>query len=656
VEDFVQMLPAEYKNGGGATAWLKSYLSKVNGTNEGDSHDVHFLSKLYSDLQVHTLFLPATGRQELNDLSRVKWAQLTQEFREEVEALKRGLLQTLVARRFEGKEMTGHSLEKALRFIVQALQRGMFHDLPSLWSTWSTQVADMSLNDADSWFSSLLHHIDVDEDPVSVASFNSQVEEARSKTMAFYQDLLRDFQVSLQYEELRKRMHIHFEQKVVYYHERIRRWVGDHISRQKDAVSQYLASLELPLDPDTLKRMGENVSVTYTRSFSKLLSNFGVSGPSVKLGRPAQMPAFIQEPATQLSNDIRALLGTRELENEREIMQFFKAAVAAADEAVENELKSSSNRLVGRARMKELLKLVELKCWSAFDEALSRHKWMMVLHHYKTHKAVVQTETYESRTNRFVSANDQRLSTHFRTALERATNVYRTKQAALVLPVSENELEKEFRQLRIVVREALEEQGNDLTDTNSFKQALENLGSVLKEGYDDVRQKNIDLWTVHSDQARKCALRRNHVAEQQCSLLCFFNKVPKIHKTTSRRHLIECFSQATVGSRMTADMQDKVFENWYSKDLAQDATRVWNHFYILSAVTGLIVLFFIGICQRCRTPQPYDYNFQQQQQGRDLYGRPMSAPWTGSLGVDTGLGADPWYRRQQGGIGRAGFQ
>jgi hypothetical protein len=198
VEDFVQELPQEFAHGGGATAWLKSYLSKVNGTADGlDSGEEHFLSKLYSDLNVHTLFLPATGRYQLQDLSRVAWDELTPEFREEVETLRRSILQNLIARRFEGAPMTGRSLERALRFIVQALQKGMFHDLPSLWSTWSQQVAEMSLNDADSWFSSLLQHIDTDEDPLNVAVFNAQVEEARGKSIGFYEDLLRDFAVGL---------------------------------------------------------------------------------------------------------------------------------------------------------------------------------------------------------------------------------------------------------------------------------------------------------------------------------------------------------------------------------------------------------------------------------------------------------------------------
>jgi len=464
---------------------------------------------------------------------------------------------------------------------------------------------------------------------VPVASFNAKVEDARVKANQFYQDLLRDFDVTFQKTELRKRMEGHFEQKVMYYHERIRRWVGDHITKQKDEVSQFLATLELPMDPDTLKRQAEKLITEFAKRFTKELTGFGASGARVSLGRAAQMPAFSQEPTAQLASDLRALQGTRELENEREIMHVFKLSTQAAHEAVENELKpKGSNQLVGKARMKELMKVVELKCWTAFDEVLGKHKWMILLNHYKTHRALVQTESYESQTNRFVAANEQRLSAHFRTAHERTANLYRTKQAAISLPVSETELETELRQLRTTVKEALEEQGKDLTDTSAFKHAFDNLKSVMKEGYEDVRQKNVDLWTVHSDQARKCALRRNHATEQTCNLFCFFNKVPRIHKTTSQQHLFECFGQGTVGSRMSPKMQVQVFENWYAKDLAMDATRVWNHFYILSALIGIVMLFFVSICLRVRS------NPMQQQQG--YYGQGM--PQTGAFGSTYGQG------------------
>merc|ERR1712187_63574 len=112
-------------------------------------------------------------------------------------------------------------------------------------------------------------------------------------------------------------------------------------------------------------------------------------------------------------------------------MQFFKMAVAAADEVVDREIKLNNNRLLGKSMMKELRSLVAVKCWAAFDERLGGHKWMMNLSHYKTHRAVVQTDTYDSRMDRLAAANEQRLSSHFRTALDRCVSTYKTKIRSL---------------------------------------------------------------------------------------------------------------------------------------------------------------------------------------------------------------------------------
>lgn len=611
VEDFVQELPTEHRVKDGATAWLRSYLSTVNDTSDPQGNKEHFLSRLYSDLKVHTLFLPATSKEGLQDLSRLSWDQLTPEFKEEMAALRTHVLSNLEARRFEGKPMTGRTLERALRFIVQALQRGMFHELPSLWATWTTQVAEMSLQDADTWFSSLLSVVDAGENPIPVAQLNSEVEESRERSVYFYKELLHDFDVRPDVDELKKRMSVHFHHKLVLYHERIQRWVAELITQAKDGMSRVLAATELPVDPDVLKMSSENTSKLSVKEFSSRLQAFALRGAPAKYGREAQMPVFSQDPVEQLRNDLRTLQGMRELENEREIMQYFKAAVAAADEAVDREIKSNTNRLLGKARMKELQNLVAVKCWQAFDERLSKHKWMLLLGHYKTHKALVQTETYESRMTRFAASNEQKLSAHYRTALDRCVSSYKTRKANLAMPVSEGDLDSEHRQLASSIREMMEEQGRDLMDTDAYKGTLRSLNDALEEGFQHLRKKNVELWKVHSDEATRCALRLNQAVERRCGLLCLFNKVPRVHKQTSQKHLIECFPKSGTGARMSPSMQLQVFEDWYNKDLAHDAATVWNNFYIGSALVGLISLLFWSACRK-RAPPPVPASYYQQ--------------------------------------------
>mmetsp|Transcript_22775 Transcript_22775/g.50340 ORF Transcript_22775/g.50340 Transcript_22775/m.50340 type:complete len:825 (+) Transcript_22775:72-2546(+) len=621
VEDFVQELPPQHRHVDGATAWLKSYLAKVNNS-EGtkSSSDDHILSKLYSDLKVHTLFLPATKQSQLQDLSQVSWEQLTPEFQSEIASLRARILGRLEARRFEGSPMTGKTLARSLRFIVQALQRGMFHELPSLWATWTTQVADMSMRDSVSWFASLLSGIDAMEDPIPIRDFNAEVEAARERSARFYTELLRDFDVSPDLAGLRKRLDTHFQQKLMAYHERIHRWVSELILEAKENFAKLLASFELPIDPDVIKKRGESASKTALAAFSSSIGAFAQRGARVSHGKAAEMPAFTVDPVAQLTNDLRSLQGNRELENEREILQFFKHAVAAADEAVDSELKVNSNRILGSGRMKDLQNVVSSKCWQAFDERLAKAKWMMLLPHYKTHKALVQTESFESRMARFAAANEQRLTAHFRTTLERCISTYKARKANLAMPASENDLDAEHRQLSSSIRELLEERDKDLADTEAFKASLRSLLNILEDGHRHARQKNIELWKVHSDEATLCAKRANQALERQCGLFCFFNKVPQVHKSTSQKHLASCMPRSGAGARMSPSMQLQVFENWYTKDLAHDNAAVWFNFYIVSALVGLGMLLFCGVCLR---PQqsgvPYQYQVSSPTYGGGDY-------------------------------------
>jgi hypothetical protein len=614
VEDFVQEIPQEYQLNGGATAWLKAYLSSSNETGDG-AEDPHILAKLYSDLRVQTLFLPATTKDQLQDLSRVQWDDLTPDFKDEVATLKSSILQTLKARQFDGQQMTGKKLDRALRFIVQALQRGMFHDLPSLWHTWTTQVAAMSLNDADSWFASLLTHIDAGENPVPLAEFNTKVEESRAKAMHFYKELLRDFEVSIREADLKSRMNVHFEQKVAYYHERIRRWVNDLIAKEKEVMSELLGAMELPIDPDVLDRDASNASARSSKHFQEVMQHFAANGPEAKHGRLAHLPIFTQDPPTQLSNDLRAIAGVKKLENDREIIRFFKVAVTAAEEAVDGELKSQANQLVGAARMIDLLKVVETKCWAAFDAALQRHGWMLNSPHYNMHKALVEKETFMRLTNKFQVLNNQRLTTHFNQALDLTVKQYKERQDGMwsLLPLSEQDLETAFQKVRTEIKDVLEDQSVDLADTDQYKRTAAKINTELNDGKEYLRKQNIEVWTSKSLEARRCAIRKNKELEIHCNLWCLFNKFPEAHKRTSKRHLMECFAKNT-HLRMSPLMQNEVFDNWYNKDLAQDAYRVWLNFLCYSAVIGFpLLLIFLAInCNLCRSQQYYQQQPLQQ--------------------------------------------
>jgi len=672
VEDFIQELPsAGWTGEDGATRWLKTYLTSENGMHESGSwcgngmcgdadppqakrrvsdveadgsvassdeeggykdtgaeqeveeeeqdleEDIaarpseHFITKLYKDIKVHTLFLPAHEKKHLQDLSRLDYADLTPEFREEIADLKRHLVQRLQARRFQNVPMNGRTLASSLQFVVQALQRGFFPELPSLWSSWNKQVADMSLGDAEEWFSMLISAIDAGDDPVLLQKFNEGVERAREKASSFYSDLLHDFDVPLKLNELASRMAVHFERAVAKYHERIHRWMGEAIGRSKENLEQFLADIATPTEPSALEKTCREKTTAIKVQFMAMIAEFSAPGRAPVLGAPAKMPVFSKDPPSHLEVDLQARVASRLFDNDRDIQEVFKIAVNAADNAAEAELKLNVVKLMGNAALIDLRKVVQLKSWQAFDEKLSNYQWMMKIPHYKANCALVEAESLDGRFSRFAQANDQRLATYFNAALDKAKSAYSSRRENLRMPVAVEELDAQHKIVASQIRELLVDQGKDLGDTERYKAAMRNLDGKLREGLNHALEKNLKIWKSHSDEVTRCALKMNRELERRTGLFSTFNKIPWVHKSTCRKHLMQCFSQhaqtdgGTMVSKIAAPMQSQIFDVWYTQDLARDSAAVWTSFYMMFGAIVLTVLAVVW-CRSSRRAYQYD--------------------------------------------------
>eukprot|EP00931_Biecheleriopsis_adriatica_P114741 TRINITY_DN90656_c0_g1_i1.p1 TRINITY_DN90656_c0_g1~~TRINITY_DN90656_c0_g1_i1.p1 ORF type:complete len:920 (+),score=188.62 TRINITY_DN90656_c0_g1_i1:323-2761(+) len=655
VEDFVQELPERFREEG-ATGWLRTYLegSGPQGSVEmtpSDSEDTgldeasrvqgksDFLSKVFRDVRVHTLFLPATGRDQLRDLSRLRWDDLTDEFRTEIGDLRRHLLSGLQARQAGGKDATGASLARAMQFIVRGLQQGMFHELPSLWGTWATQVAAVSLSDAEAWFAALTQRLDAGDEPVAISTFNDRLDEARNAATTFYRALLRDFNVRPEVGELRRRMEVHLRERLLpTYHERLRRWVAEQIALSKANFSGSLEQQVLPMEPAKLEKSSLQVIESVQKAFVAQLTRFSALGSGRKLsaatganGLVVQMPALNPDPAVQLSADLRTMLGAKGLENERAVQHLFKQAVQAADEAVAREVRavvggaaadveslagSSSSvtaPLLSRGKVKALQALAEQRGWRAFEERLAPYSWAKSVSHHRASRALVQAEYLDARLNAFIAANEQRLRAYFSAALDRALGTYVANRSTIVMPAAEADVEADHSQLASWAQEVLSGAVKELTDTDAFSEARKRFDLAMREGLQQVKEKNVEVWKAYSDEATRCAVAANRARERQCGMFCLFSNIPWAHQITSRRNLIDCLAKSSVGSRMAAPLQAQVFEAWYKKDMGSDVQRVRMRFYSL---LGTLAALAFGVWWRFRRPAP-SYG------GYNVYGQPQ---------------------------------
>lgn len=212
-----------------------------------------------------------------------------------------------------------------------------------------------------------------------------------------------------------------------------------------------------------------------------------------------------------------------------------------------------------------------------------------------------------------MAANEQRLQTYFSAALDRALGTYVANRSTIVMPAAEVDVEAEHVQLASWAQEVLTGTVKELTDTDAFGEARRRFDLAMREGLQQVKEKNIEVWKAYSDEATRCAVAANRAREKQCSIFCLFNNVPLAHQATSRRHLMDCLTKSAVGSRMAAPLQAQVFEAWYKKDMGYDSQRVRMRFYsLLVTMAALAFGAWWRLRRRAITYEGYDFYGQPQ--------------------------------------------
>ncbi|CAD7929976.1 unnamed protein product [Amoebophrya sp. A25] len=668
VEDFTQD-PGESS----LLDWLRSYLSHEKGSNvkDGDHAVVtstaggkqdHYLSRLFNDISVKALFLPALTRVDLNDLSRLEYSQLTAEFREELEQdVKPHIFRRVKSKSFSAtrEHMTGIELQKAIHFIVNALQTGVFPELPSLWASWTTQVAEHSLYDSERWFRTMVLETkegnevtggtavsdttgtDVDVTsigggelrhmPPSVGVFNDRIALARDRTLKFYTELLKDFDVAPDLEGLQTKMAAIVKQAVSQYAAKVHRFVRSLVDELKEVYKAKLGQLSLPHEPETLRRTVQeesalqvrNLTTTWTSLSSMTIvsttpvgdassgssrtssSSSGAVAPSssssTTFTRNApveplkELPWTEKNPMTTLAADLELMAVAKHAENEKVVQSIFQNAVQAALTACDSDLTSREQQLYGKAAMKEFRELTRLNAEKLFENHLKGETWFQFHALYKSQLALVKQEV-DVKLTRFEDLNQQRLAVHMREVHDKALQYYKTKKQDLKMPMDEEKLASAHGLVQQEAVDLLGKSVEDLKDTIQFTETTANLERKIMAEWTRMTQKNIELWKIHNDEVTQCAYQKNHIARNECGVVCLHMIIPFLHRSVAQQHLMDCFKikEKTSGSvHMGPGMQQKIFDSWYEKELAYESNSTWNNFVMIFGTLAFGFLFFM---------------------------------------------------------------
>ncbi len=192
---------------------------------------------------------------------------------------------------------------------------------------------------------------------------------------------------------------------------------------------------------------------------------------------------------------------------------------------------------------------------------------------------------------RFRQAHDLRISEWFKQLGDRLLAEYRDRKRRMelsALPAEETVLADQHSAVLHEINDRINEVAERLADTQQYVDTRERLDAVASAEWDRLRRKNIELWKVHSDEATQCALEMNReFIQRECGQgwMCLYRLWPSSHYKQSKRHLDQCFERVSV--KMPASMRDAVFESWYEKELAGEASEVKKNLFIMLCTVSI---------------------------------------------------------------------
>eukprot|EP00397_Hematodinium_sp_SG-2012_P003830 GEMP01003839.1.p1 GENE.GEMP01003839.1~~GEMP01003839.1.p1 ORF type:complete len:784 (+),score=158.65 GEMP01003839.1:152-2503(+) len=583
VEDFVQEIPVEHGSGG-ATAWLKTYLTPLENSTQP------YLTKLFKELTVKTLFLPAVEKKHLQDLSKLRFDELTPDFRREVDDLRTHLLKNTKAKPFHKHALTGRTFTKALQFVVDGLQTGLFPELPSMWLSWSQQVAERSLNDATAWFNRLTKAVPFGP----LRAFNKAMLDAEQQTTRFYLALLEDFDASKNLEELNETIHETRSEVIKQYQVHAHQHFQKLIQNAEDEFRTQLEGVDIPQDPPAIKLALDKQLEDHVLKLSATWEDF----KSAPKEGPVSLVWDGPIPVSQLRSHLEAYVSAKIAENDRTIQVLFQNAVQAALQSCDFDLQARRKLLFGTKQLKDLAETQMAASVTMFEENLKGFHWVPFHDQFKLHRALVNTEVTE-KLRRFETENAASLNAYFAQIYEAAWEHYKAQKNLLHLPLDDEELStaQSGLQLESLAQVPSSVKGSDVSDTKQYVETQARLNKQMVQEWHRLQKKNIDLWRIHSDEATQCALEYLRRDESQCSFfhLCVWHIIPFWHRSKCNGHLLLCLDKHQHTIRMSRNMQQKVFDSWYEKDLMYEASFARNNgIMVLCSTLVLLIFIFYG--------------------------------------------------------------
>jgi len=576
VKDFIQDL-----DGATPSQWLEAFLSghrdqKMNELENG-------ISEVFKSISCHTLFIPALKLEHLQDLSVLTNPnELTQEFRSELDTLKRNVLKDMIAKNTITGKMTGQSLEVLLRFLVTAANdnRAWPH-LPSLWVSWLTNLIESAQSDV-----LLAYRKEMEstrgELPPSEEEYDQMHHKASQASLDLYKRLLFGFErfyqtgvtkvvklIEERYEILAQNNRNRIREKIIAFNRESVTFAGQEFDAiilpcpQNDIVIKFNSITQETQNSYDQKWKKYSKSSFYTELRQELLAGISAKRDATDLKNKNLIAHILQSGVEQFRNTYRSTFNSEFLEplSSQKLDQLHKKSMSSATLSLNSMLKDrNAVWLEKETEYKAHLALATQNAHNDFSEYQSKNENMV-----------------KQKCERFVKQLDAEFETQ-----QREFRPFPDEEEVLAKKASDY-------QAKLFDRYDTELAGFSTTNAYLIVRAS------LKKRFDDITnellERNINAIKATQFSVLKCLKRRLDV--DACTF-CLSNFVTWSYHRTVSNEAFSCFASDSGHTKLSENLKQKVINNWYDVDLAEKRLRVSFNFKLLCIVViaiGVLVMY-----------------------------------------------------------------
>jgi hypothetical protein len=479
VQDFVQTTIDETP---------KQWLHRLMGshTRENDMYEIS-LKDIFKSVDCHTLFLPATKKHLLNDLSLAKESDLTEEYIEERQQLIEKLKKEIVPKEKNNKPINGIELAALLEILVNAANDGSLADVPNRWDAFVIRLQQTAVEDCLKFYEADMNVLIIDEyndNAINLNRFDEWHNQSFSRSIQLLTQLLHGLDDALAKGllSLEHSINIDYERSRDINEKKIKLKCSQLQHELELKAEESLRKIELPILSSSLIQKARDIlkalKSEYINQINDLVEN-----------------SVVESYLETLSKSIKNQVSTVQLENNKAIEAFLDSKSQEAIEKFQSITSSNYSRAKPRkpTLLKRILEEGSKQSLNFFNEKCSKFTVETV---YESKLAVLKVKLSEKIVE-LEKENEKIAETYIQSESSRLIDQFkdRTSSKYISLPVNNTDLES---RLKLELSKVLRDYSDILSDFEvyqSYETLLQNFKQNLGEVCDQRRNENVKAFT-----------------------------------------------------------------------------------------------------------------------------------------------------------------